>query len=148
MADLALRILVALGAGAMLRMLSLFGLLPSFIAVLILGGIGAALSKGLKTSRFAVVLAASVSYFVAWYLTQPAAPEGPTTNPAAWDLVWNSLEVFAPFLTPVVGSGLMLILENQGSTGDLHEEITEESLLAEAIPQPPPRDPYDLSDLD
>ncbi len=148
-ADLALRIIVSLAAGAMVRMLSVFGLLPLAFAIILLGVIAAVMSKGLKATRFTVVLSTSASYFVAWYFTQKPVPEGVQVNPETFDLVKNSLEVFAPFLTPVIGSAIMLVIEKQRTSDPVEEEITEESLLAEKLPEIPARDLYpELSDGD
>lgn len=131
----------------MVRMLSVFRILPPMAAVIVLGAIGAALSMRLKALRFLVVLAVSVSYFAAWWLTQPAVPVEAVSNPSPWDLAMASLEVFSPFLTPAIGSGIALAIEKQKRDEPVEEEITEESLLAEKLPDPQPRDLYyDLTD--
>ncbi len=142
MADLALRLLVSLAAGAMMRMLAVFGVLPVPFALLMLGVVAAFLSKGLQAVRFLVVVSTSLSYFAAWYFTQPEAAPQALDTPDFYAVVRGGVEAFAPFVTPVVGSVIMLAIERQRRTDPVEEEITEESLLAEELPQVPDRDLY------
>jgi hypothetical protein len=141
-ADLALRVLVSIAAGAMLRMLSVFGVIPMPFAVVMLAVVGAFFSKGLQAARFMVVVATSGSYFVAWLYTQSPASAQVMENPDFFDLVRGGIEVFAPFLTPVIGSGIMLAIEKHRRGEPVEEEITEDSLLSEKLPEVPERDMY------
>lgn len=131
----------------MLRMLVVFGILPAPFAITMLMVVGAFFSKGLKSSRFLVAVGTSLSYFVTWYYTQPVPTGEVIENPDFFELVRGGVEVFAPFLTPALGSAIMLAVEKQRRTDPVEDEITEESLLAEKLPEVPARDLYyNLSD--
>jgi hypothetical protein len=148
--DLFLRLIVAVPAGAMTRMLAVFGLLPGQAALVALALAGGVFSVRLKATRFVPTLAVSLSYFVTWLFTQQAA-QAVAVNPSPWDLVRNTADLFVPFVAPAMGSALGLWYEkwqDSRAQQEQEQEVTEEALLAEKLPEVPAHMKYDLSDLE
>lgn len=150
--EIALRILVALTAGGLIRMLQVFGILPLSVALAILAAVGGLLSYRLTASRLFVVMSPAVSYFVAFLYTQ--APPDPAmavdTNPPIFALLMSGLETFFPFAMPALGSWVAYRMEKRmEKKADLDKEITVDDLLQEPIPAAPASElTYDeVSDL-
>jgi len=133
--DILLRIGVALAAGAMLRMLVVFSL-PWAISVLCLIAAGAVLSYKLVASRVFVVLSLSLGNFLTFLMTRSAGSGDVTDNPSAAMLAMNSAATFLPFAMPALGSILVMQYEKrQAKLAAETQELTEEALLAEVMPQ-------------
>ncbi|MBI3682107.1 MAG: hypothetical protein HY235_17130 [Acidobacteria bacterium] len=145
MTELLLRLGIAFAAGALMRMLQLFGL-PWPLIWAVLGVAGGFLSWRLVASRLFVVLLIPAGYFVAFLNTQETAA-APAEDSLAWTLVWNAIQLFVPLALPALGSMVALKYE-QRREEQKEPEITEESLLAEKIPQAPVELSYELEDLD
>ncbi|MDX1984153.1 MAG: hypothetical protein SFV51_28015 [Bryobacteraceae bacterium] len=141
---------MAVLAGAMTRMLVAFGVFPTQAALLALAGAAGFLSARLKATRFVVPLITSIAYFATWMFTQNPE-QAVAVNPGPWDLARNSADLFIPFVAPALGSAFGLWLErwkDSRAQAELDKEVTEESLLAEKLPEVPQHLKYDLSDLE
>ena len=135
--DVLLRIGVALAAGAMFRMLVVFGI-PAMISILGLAIAGAALSHKLVASRIFVVLSLSLGHFLTFLMTRSAGGGEATDNPSGFLLAANATAIFLPLAMPALGSMLLMQYEKrQAKLAAEVKEITEESLLAEALPTTP-----------
>ena len=130
-----LRIGVAFAAGAMLRMLVVFGL-PSAISMAALAVAGALLSYKLIASRIFVVICVSLGHFLAFLMTRDAGLTDATDNPSAILLAMNATAIFLPLAMPALGSMVLMQYEKrQAKLAAETKELTEEALLAEALPQ-------------
>jgi hypothetical protein len=149
--DVALRLGIALAAGAVVRMAQVFGV-PWLLALPLLGVAGGFLSYRLQASRIFVVMAVSAGHFCAYMVTRhPDAASASADNPTMWLLLGNAFQLFLPFLFPPLGSIIALQKEKREAKQKAEtEEITEESLLEEAVPSAAPVSgfTYDLDNLD
>ncbi|MBL8179943.1 MAG: hypothetical protein JNK48_35010 [Bryobacterales bacterium] len=133
--DVLLRIGVALAAGALFRMLVVFGL-PSLLSMVALAVAGAALSYRLVASRVFVVLSLSVGNLITYLMTQSASAGELTENPSTILLAMNSAALFLPLAMPAFGSMLLMQYEKRSEKAAAEtKELTVESLLAEKVPQ-------------
>lgn len=145
--EVLIRIAIAAAAGALMRMLQVFGW-PDALA---LGGMfvaGAVMSWRLEASRLFAVLAVSAGHLVAYLCTQnPAAAV--VENPATATLIANAARLFLPVALPAAGSIVSLRIELRWQERRSEEqELTEEALLAEKIPALDPVQSYIPPDLD
>lgn len=133
----------------MARMLAVFGLLPLQAAILVLGVSSGALSARLKGARVAVPLVISLAYTAVWFFTQNSE-KAIEVNPTPWDLTFNTIELLVPFAAPSIGAAIGQWWEKwqDSRAAEIDKEVTEESLLAEKLPEIPAHLRYDLSDLD
>lgn len=133
--DVFLRIGVALAAGALFRMLLVFGV-PFVLVMIGLAAAGAALSYRLIASRVFVVLCVSLGNFIAYMMTRDAGVGEITDNPSVVTLALNAVAFFLPPAMPALGSILLMQYEKrQARIAAETSELTEESLLAESFPQ-------------
>lgn len=133
--EVLLRVGVALAAGALFRMLAVFGL-PAPVCLLLLAAAGAALSYKLIASRVFVVLGIIFGHFVAFLMTHEAGLADVSENPSAGLLALNSAAIFLPLAMPALGSMLVMQFEKrQARIAAETAELTEDTLLAEKIPQ-------------
>lgn len=132
-------------------MAQVFGV-PWLLALPLLGVAGGFLSYRLQASRIFVVMAVSAGHFCAYMVTRhPDAASASADNPTMWLLLGNAFQLFLPFLFPPLGSIIALQKEKREAKQKAEtEEITEESLLEEAVPSAAPVSgfTYDLDNLD
>jgi len=132
-----------------MRMLMVIGV-PWPLAFLGLIAASAVVSWRLIASRVFVVLLVSAGYFVTYMMTLSPEVALAEENPPFWDIARNSMMVYLPFALPALGSMISLQIEKwiEKRAKD-HEEITEESLLAEKVPSAKPQDmDYDLRNIE
>lgn len=127
-------------------MLEALGLLPWVLSLLLLAAAGAALSWRQTVWRLFIVLGVVGGHFTTYLMTR-RPPPGMIENPSMWSLITGGVQLFLPLAMPALGSMLALKFEQRQAARD-EPELTEESLLAEKIPQAPPELSYDLQDVD
>jgi hypothetical protein len=145
-----LRIGIAFAAGAAVRMLQAFDLMPTLLAMAGLALAGGAMSWRLDVWRVIVVLAVPFGYFVAFVKTMhSAAAVEPASPPSIFLLAIEAARLFLPLAMPAFGSLLALKYEKHLDARKADEtELTVESLLEEKIPKAQPELTYDSLDID
>lgn len=147
MSEVALRLLVAAAAGATIRMLLALGILPTVIAVLLLGVAGGVFSWKLEKSRILVVAMIALGYFVTYQYTRP---EPIVVSDLGLALFVPLLLNFSmPFALPAIGALIGQTYErHRNATHAADQPITEEALLSEKIDLRKPQEvTYDDLDL-
>lgn len=129
--ELALRLLIAGVAGALFRMLQVFGT-PFWLLALLFGVTGAVLSWQLVNARLGVVFVIAVGYFLTFRMTPALAPDTSVDNPILFffQAIGN---LSMPFMFPAIGSMIGMQIE-EWRKPEPDKPLTEEDLLNEPIP--------------